>query len=58
MAAHRWVKKMVYLREYRQRYQQHLNDLYAQRLTSAVEEYDFKYEYLLAMLAKVCHVIV
>ncbi|KAH7641889.1 mitochondrial ribosomal protein L20 [Dermatophagoides farinae] len=52
VAIHRWLKKMVYLQEFRRRRNTHMDDLYKQRLLAAVEEHDFKSEYFLSTLTK------
>ncbi|KAH9422997.1 hypothetical protein DERP_007588 [Dermatophagoides pteronyssinus] len=52
IAVNRWVKKMVYLQEFRRRRNTHMTDLYKQRLLAAVEEHDFKAEYFFSTLNK------
>ncbi|KPM04683.1 ABC transporter G [Sarcoptes scabiei] len=52
-AVNKWLKRMVYLKEFRQRQGVHLKDLYAQRLLAAIEEHDLRMEHFMSILIRI-----
>lgn len=52
-AINKWTKTMEYKPKYRRIRTQYIQDLYSQRILSAVEEHGFKFELFMSSLTKV-----